>query len=85
MNATEPLSPEYIAAYRGHELVAVAVAFIPILVVMVGLRFYCRALTRSGWGLDDYLVILALFCQIGSSVLSICKTHSKQSKLLLIY
>lgn len=56
-NKTEPLSPEFIAAYRGNELVAVSIAFIPIILIAVCLRFYCRSLSKSGWGSDDYLVV----------------------------
>ena len=78
-NTTEPLSPEFITAYRGNELIAAAVAFIPVIVIAVGLRFYCRSLSRAEWGADDYLVLVSLFCQIGSSVLSICKKHPKYS------
>ncbi|CAG8955434.1 hypothetical protein HYFRA_00010299, partial [Hymenoscyphus fraxineus] len=71
-NATEPLSLEYINAYKGDQLVAVAVAFIPVLFIVVALRFYCRHLSPSKFGADDFFVLLALFCQIGSSILSIC-------------
>jgi len=74
-NTTGPLSPDFIAAYRGDELIAVSAVFIPIILGAVCLRFYCRSLSGSGWGADDYLVLLALFCQVGSSVLSICKIH----------
>lgn len=82
-NSTEELSPEFIAAYKGDQLVAVAVAFIPVLLIVVGLRFYCRHLSPSKFGADDYLVLLALFCQIGSSILSICKKYPPQHMLII--
>lgn len=76
-NTTTTLSPEYLNAYRGTGLLAVAIFFIPLLLIFVGLRFYCRHLTRTKWGVDDYLVLASLFCQIGASVIAICKQISK--------
>jgi len=71
-NSTQTLSPEFIAAFRGDELVIVAAVCIPLIVLAVSLRFYCRSLRKAEWGADDYIILVALFCQIGSSVLSIC-------------
>ena len=76
--ATSPpaLSPEYIAEYSGGQLVAVAIAFIPILLSFVSLRFYSRRLSKTTYGLDDYLVLVSLIVQIGASAVAICEFYS---------
>jgi hypothetical protein len=66
------LSPHYISEYSGGQLIAVAVAFVPIILIFVSLRFYSRRLTNTKWGLDDYLVLTSLVIQIGASALAIC-------------
>lgn len=67
------LSPEYISEYNGGQLIAVAVAFIPILSIFVSLRVYSRYLSKVHWGLDDYIVLVSFVIQIGASALAICK------------
>lgn len=69
---TTPPSPDLVNEYLGYETLGAAVAFIPILTAAVGLRMYCRHLSRSGWEADDYLVLLSYICQIGASIIGIC-------------
>ncbi|TVY19761.1 hypothetical protein LARI1_G002597 [Lachnellula arida] len=69
---TTPPSPDLANQYLGYETLGTAVAFIPILTAAVGLRMYCRHLSRSGWEADDYLVLLSYICQIGASIIGIC-------------
>jgi hypothetical protein len=71
-----PLTPEYISEYSGGQLIAVAVAFIPIITIFVALRVYSRRLTKAEWGLDDYIVLVSFVIQIGASALAICKLKS---------
>lgn len=59
--------------YNGGQLIAVAVAFIPILTFFVAVRIYSRHLSKANWGLDDYIVLISFFIQIGASALAICK------------
>ena len=71
--AQPTLTPEYIEAYSGGQLIAVAIAFIPILLFFVGLRFYARHLSKTARGLDDWIVLASLIIQIGASAVAICK------------
>jgi len=66
------LTPEYAAEDIGYQLVNVAIAFIPLTMFFVGLRFYSRRLSRTKLGWDDYLCIISLVLQIGESALAIC-------------
>ena len=60
---SQSLSPQYLEAYIGHELVAVAVMFIVLDIICVALRITARYLSKTSIGLDDYLVVPALiFC-----------------------
>ena len=68
------LTPEYIAEYSGGQLVTVAIAFIPILLLFVALRFYSRYLIKAPHGLDDYLVLVSLVFQIGASAVALCES-----------
>ncbi|PQE24041.1 integral membrane protein [Rutstroemia sp. NJR-2017a BVV2] len=67
-----PLSPDYISEYSGGQLIAVAIAFIPIITIFVALRVYSRRLSKAEWGLDDYIVLVSFVIQIGASALAIC-------------
>jgi len=73
MTTLPQLSPEYIEEYSGGRLVALAASLIVIITFFVSLRFYARWLSKTKWGLDDYLVLLSLALLIGASGLAICK------------
>lgn len=47
MESASTLSVEYLTAYTGGRLVAVAVAVIPIILIFVLLRFYARYLGKT--------------------------------------
>lgn len=72
--STQPhLSPEYIAEYSGGKLIALSISLIVIIVFFVSLRFYSRWLSKTKYGLDDYLVLLSLVLLVGESGLAICE------------
>jgi len=68
------LPQEFIDEYSGGRLIGVAVAFIPILIFFVGIRFWSRSLSRTPLGLDDFLAAFSLVFQIGVSALAICES-----------
>lgn len=76
MSGSSSLSPEYVSAYSGKQLIAVAVAFVPIILIFVSLRFYSRHLSGTKWGLDDYLILASVILQIGDSAATICTKRS---------
>ena len=73
------LSPYYENAYTGDQLVNVAIAFIPLSLFFVGLRFYSRYLSKTRLGLDDYLCIVSLVLQIAESAIAICMCTTQRS------
>jgi hypothetical protein len=60
-------------AYIGNILQGVAIAFIVLAVVFVGLRYVSRYLKGMGLGLDDFLVLPALIFNITLCGISIGK------------
>ncbi len=61
-------SSEYLREYSGDALVAVAVVFIVLDLLFVGLRELARYRTKAAWGWDDYLIFPALIVNIGLCV-----------------
>lgn len=61
-------SPEYLREYSGGTLIAVAIVFIVLGLLFVGLRELARHRTKAAWGWDDYLVVPALVVNIGLCV-----------------
>ncbi|KAL8898239.1 MAG: hypothetical protein Q9207_006803 [Kuettlingeria erythrocarpa] len=57
-------SPEYLREYSGGTLIAVAIAFIVLDLLFVGLRELARHRTKATWGWDDYLILPALVVNI---------------------
>ncbi|KAI1212190.1 uncharacterized protein F4807DRAFT_361876 [Annulohypoxylon truncatum] len=57
--------------YAGWRLVVFISMFTPLQTAAVGLRFYARSLTRSSYGLDDWLVSGALLGQFIATGLAI--------------
>ncbi|KAK2598905.1 hypothetical protein QQS21_005647 [Conoideocrella luteorostrata] len=71
MADTAPLPPEIFNDYNGDRLEGLAIAFIPILLCFVGLRFWSRHLSATKLGLDDVLVVVSTVLQLGESALAI--------------
>lgn len=62
-SGSQSLPPQYLEAYIGHELVAVAAMFIVLDIICVTLRIFARHLSKARPGPDDYLVVPSLiFC-----------------------
>lgn len=71
-SGSQSLPPQYLEAYIGHELVAVAAMFIVLDIICVTLRIFARHLSKARPGPDDYLVVPSLiFCV---AVCAICIT-----------
>ena len=56
---------EYLEAYSGGRLVAVAALFIVLDLLFVALREVARYLTKATWGWDDYFLVPALVTNLG--------------------
>ena len=85
-DTTQPVTPEFLAAYNGQSLLIVAGISLTLCVLLVGLRFFCRLYLRDapiGW--DDYLMVPAIFFQVGMCILAIgeccicCKSRESHS------
>ncbi|APA06276.1 hypothetical protein sscle_01g010460 [Sclerotinia sclerotiorum 1980 UF-70] len=72
MAASPSLSQQFLHEYSGHQLMVVAITFIPINIISVSLRFLARSLKRTSLGLDDILVIPSLILCLTLSILAIC-------------
>lgn len=59
--------------YIGWRLVVFVSVVTPLLVILTALRFYARSLTSRRFGLDDWLVLIALFGQFGATGLAVCE------------
>lgn len=57
--------------YIGNRLVIFVSVVTPLLVLLTALRFYARSLTARRYGLDDWLVLTALFGQFVATGLAI--------------
>ncbi|KAJ6021440.1 hypothetical protein N7540_006944 [Penicillium herquei] len=58
-------------AYCGQDLIGVSIAIAVIQIPIVAARFYARYMQRQKYGIDDYLIILALVASLGQSALYI--------------
>ena len=72
-SGSQSLPPQYLEAYIGHELVAVAVMFIVLDIICVTLRISARHLSKARLGLDDYLIIPSLMICVGVCAICISK------------
>ena len=61
--------PAYLREYNGDALRNVSYAFVFLVVAVVALRFYARALSKSKIGLDDILIVTAAIPVIAVSIL----------------
>lgn len=66
--------PGYLSADIGYRVIAVSIAFIPICLIFIGLRFYSQHVRKAPRGLDDLLVVISGLMLIGWSVVGICKS-----------
>jgi hypothetical protein len=51
------ITPEYLAEYRGDEVIQYAIVFLVLGTTFMVLRFWSRWLGRVPWGLDDTLIV----------------------------
>ncbi|KAJ5728211.1 hypothetical protein N7493_004541 [Penicillium malachiteum] len=58
-------------AYCGQQLIGVSIAIAVLQILIVAARFYARYTQRQKYGIDDYLIILALVASVGQSALYI--------------
>ncbi|SPQ24469.1 9dc8e501-d636-4b41-b2a8-37bf5485b45f [Thermothielavioides terrestris] len=57
--------PSSLSEYVGYRLTIFVCVFIPLQILAVALRFWARSITRgSSYGLDDWLVLVSLLCQL---------------------
>lgn len=66
-------SEEYLNEYHGNTLLAVCALFIVLDTTFVGLRYYARHLTPTGFGWDDGIIPFAWLSHVGLCVLCICE------------
>ena len=69
--ASQEATQEYSDEYIGHILVIVAILFIVLEGIFVGLRFISRHLAKTTWGLDDTFIIPSLLFCWGIAILSL--------------
>ncbi|KAI1460206.1 hypothetical protein F4805DRAFT_418594 [Annulohypoxylon moriforme] len=67
--------PGYAEQDLGPRTQAVAIAFIVLEVVIVTLRFSTRAIYKSRWGFDDYLIVPGLVFALGVCAITIIEVH----------
>lgn len=70
-NAMPTFPPGYAEESLGPRVVAVAIAFIVLEIVVVTLRFATRIVYKTQWGLDDYLIPPALLFALGMCIIPI--------------
>ncbi|KAJ6021167.1 hypothetical protein N7540_006671 [Penicillium herquei] len=64
------ISPERMGEYCGDSLRNVAIAFLVLETVAIGLRFISLHLSRKRFGIDDILAISAYICCLGTIILT---------------
>ena len=64
-------SQEFLDEYNGDGLVAFASIFIALQILAVISRFVARALSKTPFGADDWLVIPGLICGVAVAAISI--------------
>lgn len=77
-------SEKYLSEYDGDTLLAVCALFIALETTFVGLRYYARHLTTTGFGWDDAIIPVAWLSNVGLCVLCICKCLGAEWPLLAI-
>ncbi|KAK8061767.1 hypothetical protein PG994_008133 [Apiospora phragmitis] len=74
-NVTPAFPPGYAEETIGPRVVAIAITFIILQIVVVALRFGTRIVYKTQWGLDDYLTPPALLTSLGMCVLAIVEVN----------
>lgn len=69
------LDVEELDDYSGNKAVAIAVIFLVLASVFLGLRFYAKRLMRSRSGWDDLLLVGAYVCNAGLCVVIIGRSY----------
>ena len=75
------LPPAYVAEFSGNKLVNVCVAFIPVQIFFVVLRYISRYLGKVPMGIDDWLILPSLASNLILNSVTIGKiiSHYKES------
>ncbi|KAI0141221.1 hypothetical protein GGR57DRAFT_487590 [Xylariaceae sp. FL1272] len=61
------MDQSYSDAYIGWQLITFIAVFTPVQLIITALRFYVRRSRSAGYDIGDYLVFVALLCQITAS------------------
>ena len=72
-----PISNHIFAQYSKPVLVGVGVTFTILPIIVVGLRFYARRVSRTAVGIDDWCTVFALVSTQAGSLITL--TGSKNS------
>ena len=70
---TSAFPPGYAEEDISARVIAVGVTFIVLEIAIAALRFTARAVCKTKWGLDDYLIIPALGFSLGMCTIAISK------------
>jgi hypothetical protein len=74
MADTHNLSPEYLAADQSHKILVVAILFIVLEVLFIGIYFTSRLTTKLLHSVDTYLMIPAFLTCISHPIIALCKS-----------
>lgn len=69
--AISHMPPGYLHEYTGTKIVILAIAFMPIQIAFVSLRWYSRRLCKTYLSVDDVLSFPALFFCLAVDILAI--------------
>lgn len=72
------LSFEELGEYSGDKVLAISIPFTVLTTIFLGLRFCSKRLMRSRSGLDDLLLVVAYFVNVGLCAIVIGKLTCKQ-------
>lgn len=72
------LSFEELGEYSGDKVLAISIPFTVLTTIFLGLRFCSKRLMRSRSGLDDLLLVVAYFVNVGLCAIVIGRSSCKQ-------
>lgn len=72
------LSFEELGEYSGDKVLAISIPFTVLTTIFLGLRFCSKRLMRSRSGLDDLLLVVAYFVNVGLCAIVIGESACKQ-------
>lgn len=89
-SSVPPFPPGYLEEYNGQVPISVAIVFIVLEVVCIGLRFWARIIGKIAWGADDTLIIIGAIlslavvgCCLGERCLNVDSwSYSKRTPAL---